>query len=146
MSITVSILSLFVSLSFNLSNKFVFSGVKVDVSPLSSRRALKYLIIMYADTTFVANDLIYFIPSKKPLDVIIITAGVPRKPGMNREDLLEINLGIIKDVANNIKKQAPNSFVIVISNPLDAMVYDDVGGQQQHSRGVCVMSTRKISS
>jgi len=56
-------------------------------------------------------------------DVFIITAGIPRKPGMNREDLMGINLGIIKDVAKNIKKQAPNSFVIVISNPLDAMVY-----------------------
>ena len=56
-------------------------------------------------------------------DVFIITAGIPRKPGMNREDLLEINLGIMKDVAANIKNQAPNSFVIVISNPLDAMVY-----------------------
>ena len=57
------------------------------------------------------------------VDVFIITAGIPRKPGMNREDLLDINLGIMKDVATNIKKQAPNSFVIVISNPLDAMVY-----------------------
>ena len=56
-------------------------------------------------------------------DVFIITAGIPRKPGMNREDLMEINLGIMKDVSENIKKQAPNSFVIVISNPLDAMVY-----------------------
>ena len=59
----------------------------------------------------------------KNVDVFIITAGIPRKPGMNREDLLDINLGIMKDVATNIKKQAPNSFVIVISNPLDAMVY-----------------------
>ena len=59
----------------------------------------------------------------KDTDVFIITAGIPRKPGMNREDLLEINLGIMKDVATNIKEQAPNSFVIVISNPLDAMVY-----------------------
>jgi malate dehydrogenase len=56
-------------------------------------------------------------------DVIIITAGVPRKPGMDREDLLEINLGIIKDVATNVKQWAPNAFVVVISNPLDAMVY-----------------------
>ena len=59
----------------------------------------------------------------KDADVFIITAGIPRKPGMDREDLLEINLGIMKDVAENIKKQAPQSFVIVISNPLDAMVY-----------------------
>jgi len=59
----------------------------------------------------------------KHSDVFIITAGIPRKPGMNREDLLGINLGIMKDVATNIKEQAPNAFVIVISNPLDAMVY-----------------------
>ena len=59
----------------------------------------------------------------KNADVFIITAGIPRKPGMNREDLLGINLGIMKDVAANIKEQAPNAFVIVISNPLDAMVY-----------------------
>ena len=59
----------------------------------------------------------------KDADIFIITAGIPRKPGMDREDLLEINLGIMKDVAENIKEQAPQSFVIVISNPLDAMVY-----------------------
>ena len=59
----------------------------------------------------------------KDADVFIITAGIPRKPGMDREDLLEINLSIMKDVAENIKEQAPHSFVIVISNPLDAMVY-----------------------
>jgi len=59
----------------------------------------------------------------KNSDVIIITAGVPRKPGMNREDLLEINIKIITDVANNVKKYAPNAFVIVLSNPIDAIVY-----------------------
>ena len=57
----------------------------------------------------------------KGTDVFIITAGIPRKPGMNREDLLSINLGIMKEVAEKIKANAPNSFVIVISNPLDAM-------------------------
>ena len=56
-------------------------------------------------------------------DVFIITAGLARKPGMVREDLLEINLGIMTDVAENIKEYSPNSFVIVVSNPLDAMVY-----------------------
>ncbi|MBX7114698.1 MAG: malate dehydrogenase [Myxococcaceae bacterium] len=56
-------------------------------------------------------------------DVIIITAGVPRKPGMSREDLLDINLKIIKDVAANIKAHCPDAFVINVANPLDAMVY-----------------------
>ena len=59
----------------------------------------------------------------KDSDVVIITAGIPRKPGMNREDLLSINIKIISDVANNVKKYAPNAFVIVVSNPLDAIVY-----------------------
>ena len=61
--------------------------------------------------------------SMKDADVVIITAGVPRKPGMNREDLLEINIKIITDVANNVNKYAPDAFVIVVSNPLDAIVY-----------------------
>ena len=61
--------------------------------------------------------------SMQDADVVIITAGVPRKPGMDREDLLEINIKIITDVANNVKKYAPNAFVIVVSNPLDAIVY-----------------------
>jgi malate dehydrogenase len=57
-------------------------------------------------------------------DVVIVTAGVPRKPGMSRDDLLSINLKIIRNVAENLKAKCPNAFVIVISNPLDAMVYE----------------------
>ena len=58
----------------------------------------------------------------KDSDVIIITAGVPRKPGMTRDDLLGTNLKIIKQVAAGIKKNSPNSFVICITNPLDVIV------------------------
>jgi malate dehydrogenase len=60
----------------------------------------------------------------RDVDVCIVTAGVPRRPGMNREDLLSINLKIIRSVADNIRTNAPESFVIVLSNPLDAMVYE----------------------
>jgi malate dehydrogenase len=56
-------------------------------------------------------------------DVVIVTAGLARKPGMSRDDLLAKNLTIMKDVASNIKRYAPKAFVIVVSNPLDAMVY-----------------------
>src|SRR3954470_24542763 len=56
-------------------------------------------------------------------DVLIITAGVPRKPGMSREDLLDVNLKIMRDVAANTKQHCPNAFVINVANPLDAMVY-----------------------
>jgi malate dehydrogenase len=56
-------------------------------------------------------------------DVCVVTSGVARKPGMSRDDLLEINSGIIRNVGEGIKKYAPESLVIVITNPLDAMVY-----------------------
>ena len=59
----------------------------------------------------------------KDSDVVVITAGFPRQPGMNREDLLSKNLSIMTNVANQVKEHAPNAFVIVVSNPLDAMVY-----------------------
>ena len=58
----------------------------------------------------------------KNSDVIIITAGIPRKPGMTRDDLLGTNLKIIKQVAEGIRKNSPNAFVICITNPLDVMV------------------------
>jgi malate dehydrogenase len=57
-------------------------------------------------------------------DVLIITAGIPRKPGQSRDDLVASNLPIIRNVADNAKKHAPDAFVIVVSNPLDAMVYE----------------------
>jgi len=56
-------------------------------------------------------------------DVVIITAGLARKPGMSRDDLLKTNLSIMKQVAEGVREHAPDAFVIVISNPLDAMVY-----------------------
>jgi malate dehydrogenase len=56
-------------------------------------------------------------------DLVIITAGLARKPGMSRDDLLKTNLAIMKQVAEGVKQNAPNATVIVVSNPLDAMVY-----------------------
>lgn len=59
----------------------------------------------------------------KGADVVITTAGVPRKPGMSREDLLDVNIKIMTNVAENVKKYAPDAFCIIVTNPLDAMVY-----------------------
>ncbi|MED5463128.1 MAG: malate dehydrogenase [Myxococcota bacterium] len=56
-------------------------------------------------------------------DVVIVTAGIPRKPGMSRDDLLDTNVKIMKEVATNLKEYCPDAFIICISNPLDAMVY-----------------------
>jgi malate dehydrogenase len=60
----------------------------------------------------------------KGADVVIITAGIPRKPGQSRDDLVATNLPIIRNVADGAKEHCPDAFVIVISNPLDAMVYE----------------------
>jgi malate dehydrogenase len=56
-------------------------------------------------------------------DVVVITSGVPRKPGMTREELIGINAGIVKNVTENILKYSPNAIIIVISNPMDTMTY-----------------------
>ena len=56
-------------------------------------------------------------------DVVVVTAGLPRKPGMSRDDLISTNVKIVKSVSENIKQHAPDAIVIVVSNPLDAMVY-----------------------
>src|SRR6059036_3182125 len=55
-------------------------------------------------------------------DLVVITAGIPRKPGMSRDDLLRTNYGIVKGVTEQVVKNSPNSILIVVSNPLDAMV------------------------
>jgi malate dehydrogenase len=59
----------------------------------------------------------------KDSDVVIITSGLPRKPGMSRDDLIGINAGIVKSVTENIVKYSPNTIIIVVSNPLDVMTY-----------------------
>lgn len=56
-------------------------------------------------------------------DVVVITSGIPRKPGMTREELIGVNAGIVKSVAENILKYSPNAFIIVVSNPMDTMTY-----------------------
>src|SRR5574343_633574 len=56
-------------------------------------------------------------------DVVVITSGIPRKPGMTREELIGINAGIVKTVADNVLKNSPNAIIIVVSNPMDTMTY-----------------------
>ncbi|HEY1558490.1 MAG TPA: malate dehydrogenase [Kofleriaceae bacterium] len=74
----------------------------------------------FNNTSFVASD--------KPeamagADVVVMTAGVPRKPGQSREELIHINAGIVKGICGDVKKHAPDAVLVVVSNPLDAMVF-----------------------
>ena len=72
------------------------------------------------DATYVGTNTY---DALKGADVVIVTAGIPRKPGMSRDDLIATNAKVIDTVGKNIKKQCPKAFVIVITNPLDVMVY-----------------------
>jgi malate dehydrogenase len=83
-------------------------------------------------------------------DLFIVTAGIARKPGMSREDLLNTNVGIVKSVAQEIKKSAPNAMVIVVSNPLDAMCYvmrEVLGAPRERVMGMAgVLDTARFRS
>jgi malate dehydrogenase len=74
----------------------------------------------FNSANFVATDKA---EAMQDADVVVMTAGVPRKPGQSREELIGINAGIVREICGNIKKYAPNSILIVVSNPLDAMVF-----------------------
>ena len=89
----------------------IAKGKALDIAQSSSVEGFKVSISGTSDYEDTKNS-----------DVIIITAGVPRKPGMTRDDLLSINLKIIKQVADGIKNTSPNAFVICITNPLDVIV------------------------
>src|SRR3954469_19781878 len=74
----------------------------------------------FNNTSFVASDKA---EAMAGADVVVMTAGVPRKPGQSREELININAGIVKGICGDVKKYAPNCVLIVVSNPLDAMVF-----------------------
>ncbi len=71
-------------------------------------------------TSFLATDKP---EAMQDADIVVMTAGVPRKPGQSREELININAGIVKTICGDVKKYAPHSILIVVSNPLDAMVF-----------------------
>ena len=74
----------------------------------------------FSNVGFVATDKM---DAMAGADVVVMTAGVPRKPGQSREELININAGIVKSICGEVKKHAPDSVLIVVSNPLDAMVF-----------------------
>ncbi len=74
----------------------------------------------FNNTSFVATDKA---EAMEGADVVVMTAGVPRKPDQSREELINVNAGIVKGICSDIKKHAPNAVLVVVSNPLDAMVF-----------------------
>ena len=111
-------------LAFSLSRKRLGNITLIDkVKGLAEGKCLDLSQSLSAEnlnTKIMGTDDISKI---KDSDVIIITAGIPRKPGMSRDDLVETNFSIMKEIGNAIKKYSPNAFIICVTNPLDAMVW-----------------------
>jgi len=90
----------------------VAKGKALDMSQAANAARMHTLVTVAEDASAMADS-----------DVVVITAGSPRKPGMSRDDLLMINAEITKEVVQDVKKYAPNSVIIMVSNPLDVMTY-----------------------
>ena len=98
--------------------------VMVDIPQVGDMPAGKALDLMESGPIYGYDSRVTGTTSYEPTknsDVVVITAGIPRKPGMSRDDLLNTNAGIVKSVTENIVKHSPNCIIIVVSNPLDAM-------------------------
>jgi len=105
----------------NIVSEVVLLDIKEGLSEGKSLDLWQTAPINYYDTrlTGATNDY----SKSAGSDVVVITSGVPRKPGMSRDDLISINAGIVKSVTENVIKYSPDAIIIVVSNPLDVMTY-----------------------
>ena len=109
----------------DISHKRIASQVVLlDIKRVAEGKALDMMQISTTlgfDTNIVGTTNDY--TKTKNSDVIVITSGIPRKPGMTREELIGINAGIVSSVSENILKYSPNTIIVVVSNPMDTMTY-----------------------
>jgi malate dehydrogenase len=104
-----------------LASELVLLDIKEGVSEGKSLDMMQTAALLEFDTRVTGSTSDYSKTANS--DVVVITSGIPRKPGMTREDLIGINAGIVKDVAQNILKYSPDAILVVISNPMDTMTY-----------------------
>jgi malate dehydrogenase len=104
-----------------LCEELVLLDIKEGISEGKAMDFMQSAALLGSDTKIIGSTGDY----KKTAgsDVVVITSGIPRKPGMTREELIGINAGIVKDVTNNILQNSPDAIIIVISNPMDTMTY-----------------------
>lgn len=105
----------------NIVNEVVLLDIKEGLSEGKALDLWQTAPINYYDTRTVGATNDY--SKSAGSDVVVITSGVPRKPGMSRDDLISINAGIVKSVTENVIKYSPNAIIIIVSNPLDVMTY-----------------------
>ncbi|MFD0962278.1 malate dehydrogenase [Paenibacillus chungangensis] len=109
-----------------IAQKELGDVVLVDIEPLENPTKGKALDMLEATPVMGVDANITGTASyadTKDSDIVIITAGIARKPGMSRDDLVNTNAGIVKSVCENVKTTSPNAYVIILSNPVDAMTY-----------------------
>lgn len=110
----------FLLASKNICSKIVLVDIEKDIADGKAIDIYQSCFAQNIDTiVYAQNDYSQIANS----DIVVITAGSPRKPGMSREDLLHVNAKIISNITNEIKKYAPNTIIIVVSNPLDVLTY-----------------------
>lgn len=104
-----------------VANEIVLIDIKDGLSEGKAMDIMQTAQLMGFDSVVkgVTNDYVATAGS----DVVVITSGIPRKPGMTREELIGVNAGIVKSVAENILKHSPNAILIIVSNPMDTMAY-----------------------
>jgi malate dehydrogenase len=105
----------------NIVQEVVLVDIKEGISEGKSLDLWQTAPVNYYDTRLVGSTNDY--SKTAGSEVVVITSGVPRKPGMSRDDLISINAGIVKSVTENVVKYSPNTIIIVVSNPLDVMTY-----------------------
>ncbi|MFV0471312.1 MAG: malate dehydrogenase [Paludibacteraceae bacterium] len=109
-------------LAFNeVADQVVMLDVKEGISEGKALDMMQTAQLLGFDSTIVGctNDYVQTANS----DVVVITSGIPRKPGMTREELIGVNAGIVKSVVENILKHSPNAILVIVSNPMDTMTY-----------------------
>ncbi len=109
-------------LAFNeVADQVVMLDVKEGISEGKALDMMQTAQLLGFDTTLVGctNDYAQTADS----DVVVITSGIPRKPGMTREELIGVNAGIVKSVVENVRKHSPNAILVIVSNPMDTMTY-----------------------
>ncbi len=105
----------------NIVQEVVLVDIKEGISEGKSLDLWQTAPVNYYDTRVIGSTNDY--SKTAGSEVVVITSGVPRKPGMSRDDLISINAGIVKSVTENIVKYSPDTIIVVVSNPLDVMTY-----------------------
>src|SRR5437868_8607621 len=104
-----------------LADELVLLDIKEGLAEGKAQDMMQTAALLGFDTKMIGSTNDYSKTAKS--DVVVITSGLPRKPGMSRDDLIATNAGIVRTVTENIIKYSPDAIIVIVSNPLDVMTY-----------------------